>query len=164
MKHCRIFVCWIFAALCLLSSGVLGQVITEFAIGITPGAFPFFVTTGPDGDLWFTEGAGPIGRITPDGAVTEFSAGITPGNLFGIAAGPDGNLWFTESSIDRIGRITTTGVVTEFSTGISAGAKPFGIVAGPDGNLWFTEFGLDRIGRITPTGSVTEFRGDRRSR
>ena len=59
-----------------------------------------------------------IGRITPAGVVTEFSAGIT-GNISGaITAGPDGNLWFTESAgasgSDRIGRITPAGAVTEF--------------------------------------------------
>ena len=54
---------------------------------------------GPDGNLWFTEFVGDrIGRITPAGVVTEFSAGITPSSdPHGITAGPDGNLWFTES-------------------------------------------------------------------
>src|SRR5437763_14371406 len=114
MRHRRIFVGWIFAALCLVSSGAPAQVITEFAIGITPGAFPFFITTGPDGNLWFTEGAGPIGRITPGGAVTEFSAGITAGaSPLGIAAGPDGSLWFTERGMARIGVITSPGLAPE---------------------------------------------------
>ena len=103
-------------------------------------------------------GGNRIGRITPLGVVTEFSAGITPGaNPGGITAGPDGNLWFTEQSGNRIGRITPLGVVTEFSAGISAGAGPGGIATGPDGNLWFTEAGGNRIGRITPLGVVTEF-------
>lgn len=40
------------------------------------------------------------------GAVTEFSAGISPGSTpSGIAAGPDGNLWFVEVTGNRIGRI-----------------------------------------------------------
>ena len=91
-------------------------------------------------------------------AITEFSAGITPGaGPTGITAGPDGNLWFAESTGNRIGRITPQGVVTEFSAGITAGAAPYGITAGPDGNLWFTEYDGDRIGRITPQGVVTEF-------
>ena len=38
------------------------------------------ITAGPDGNLWFTEFAlDRIGRITPAGVVTEFSAGITAG-------------------------------------------------------------------------------------
>jgi virginiamycin B lyase len=91
-------------------------------------------------------------------AVTEFSAGITPGSRpLGITAGPDGNLWFTEQGGDRIGRITPQGVVTEFSAGITPGSQPSEITIGADGNLWFTEQGGGRIGRITPNGLVTEF-------
>ncbi|HEX9235282.1 MAG TPA: hypothetical protein VF972_03260, partial [Actinomycetota bacterium] len=34
---------------------------------------PFWITPGPDGNLWFTDtSADAIGRITPTGAVTEF--------------------------------------------------------------------------------------------
>ena len=36
--------------------------ITEFPIP-TRGT-PFDITAGPDGNLWFTDGAGKIGRIT----------------------------------------------------------------------------------------------------
>jgi streptogramin lyase len=119
---------------------------------------PFGITVGPDGNLWFTEvGSGRIGRITPQGTVTEFSAGITAGSApEGITTGPDGNLWFTEYSGNRIGRITPKGDVTEFTSGITANSSPYRITGGPDGNLWFTQ-GLDQIGRITPQGFVTEF-------
>ncbi len=85
--------------------------ITEFSAGITPqeeyGPYPYRITAGPDGNLWFTEIDGHrIGRITPDGQVTEFSAGLSPmASPQGITAGPDGNVWFTE--VDRIGRIGT---------------------------------------------------------
>ncbi len=149
-------------------------VVTEFSAGITAGAGPQDITAGPDGNLWFTETyfdlgtqsyVVKIGRITPFGIITEFSAGMTAGfGPQGITAGPDGNLWFTEQGypgigLDRIGRITPLGVVTEFSAGITAGAEISGITAGPDGNLWFTEgaVGAGRIGRITPLGVVTEF-------
>ena len=111
-------------------------------------AAPIGITAGPDGNLWFTEYSGNrIGRITPLGVVTEFSAGLTASAApIGITAGPDGNLWFTEQSGNRIGRITPLGVITEFSAGISAVATPIGITAGPDGNLWFTEIDGNRIG------------------
>jgi len=125
----------------------------------TPAPVPWRgITAGPDGNLWFTEpAAGRIGRITPTGTVTEFSAGISAGSgPWDITAGPDGNLWFTELD-GRIGRITPTGTITEFRSGISAGSSLRMITAGPDGNLWFTEWDGNRIGRITPTGAVTEF-------
>jgi uncharacterized repeat protein (TIGR01451 family) len=118
---------------------------------------PRGITRGFDGAMWFTEfGTDRIGRITPAGAITEFSAGITPGAApRDIARGPDGNMWFTEAGTDQIGRITPAGVVTEFA--LPFGRLPFGITAGPDGAMWFTEFSGDRIGRITTSGAVTEF-------
>ena len=78
-------------------AGTVGE-ITEFSTGLTPGAVPFGIAAGPDGNLWFTELSGDrIGRITPAGVITEFSTGLTAGaGPLGIAAGPDGNLWFTE--------------------------------------------------------------------
>ncbi len=90
-----------------------------------------------------------MGRITPAGVVTEFSAGITPGSaLQEMAVGPDGNIWFTERA-GGVGRITPAGVVTEFSDGLSLGASPRGIAAGPDGTMWFTEERGDRVARLT---------------
>jgi streptogramin lyase len=131
--------------------------VTEFPIPAADSN-PFGITRGPDGNLWFTESlAGKIGRITPAGVITEFSAGLTPGSQPAeITAGPDGNLWFTDQFPDRIARITPAGVITEFSVGIAFNSRPLGITAGPDGNLWFTE-GDGKIGRITGTGVITEF-------
>jgi streptogramin lyase len=143
-------------------------VVTEFSAGLSAYADPYYITVGPDGNLWFTEsflhdptnrfGGNQIGRMTTSGVVTEFSAGISQdADATEITLGPDGNLWFTEGNGNRIARITPAGVVTEFSTGISPNAYPFGITAGPDGNIWFTEFTGNQIGRITPAGVVTEF-------
>ena len=33
---------------------------------------PSFIVAGADGNLWFTEPTGKIGRLTPSGALTEF--------------------------------------------------------------------------------------------
>ena len=83
-------------------------VVTEFDAGISPNARLFGITSGNDGNLWFTEQLGnQIGRITPAGVVTEFFDGLTfNADPSGIVAGPDGNLWFAELD-GRIGRITT---------------------------------------------------------
>ena len=48
--------------------------ITEFA-GLNPGGNPAQVVAGPDGNLWFSDRSGAVGRITTGGAVTEFTAG-----------------------------------------------------------------------------------------
>lgn len=114
------------------------------------------LAVGSDGNLWEAEGgANRIARVTPAGAITEFSLPAGSSRATGIAAGPDGNVWFTEEGASRVGRITPAGGITEFP--LSAGAGPAGIVAGPDGNLWFTERGAGRIGRITTGGSVSEY-------
>src|SRR5438128_1470924 len=50
---------------------------TYFTAGISQ--IPFSIVAGPDGNLWFTEGGseqGRIARITPTGAITEFSHGL----------------------------------------------------------------------------------------
>jgi streptogramin lyase len=135
-------------------------VVTEFPLGgCRLSDVPLDITTGPEGNLWVTQGEelhfpdceecrpGHIARMTPTGTVTELSRGIT-GEPDQITLGPDGNLWFTEPEANRIGRITPRGKVTEFSEGITPGARPFAITAGPDGTLWFTEEGSGDIGRV----------------
>jgi virginiamycin B lyase len=112
-----------------------------------------WVTTGPDGALWFT-GSAPtkteIGRITTAGAITEYPLSNTPA---GIVTGPDGALWFTERNVHQIGRTTAGGSITEFPVR----AEGEWIVSGPDGALWFTESNAVNIGRITTMGVVTEY-------
>jgi streptogramin lyase len=142
------------ASLCLVCGGAWPQVVTEFSAGITPGARPLGIVTGPDGNLWFTEsGLDRIGRITPAGVVTEFSVGITPGSQPSeITIGADGNLWFTEQGGGRIGRITPNGLVTEFESAVANG-----IAGGSDGSVWFTNRARGFVSRITPAGIVTQF-------
>src|SRR5438445_12164715 len=66
----------------------------------TANSSPVDLAAGPDGNMWFVEqSASKIGRITPDGAVTEFPIS-NGGPPLDVTAGPAGSLWFTE---DRIG-------------------------------------------------------------
>ena len=122
---------------------------------VPSGGYPRQITTGPDGNLWFTEYVGnKIGRITPAGVITEFPVPTLGGWLQGITAGSDGNLWFTEIDANKIGRITIEGAVTEYSTP-TANSGPEDITAGPDGNLWFTEIGRNRESRTHDSNPVT---------
>jgi streptogramin lyase len=159
----------------------------EYTRGITQvsnakdGGDPQAIVAGPDGNLWFTEVFGRIGRITPSGQVTEF-AGL-PIMIGGIAAGPDGALWFNESPLEGavtgpgfIGRITTDGQVSTFQLpgfrnddAILIDAKAHSsLVAGPDGAIWFTNSstlldssedgkGFATVGRLATDGSVRAF-------
>ena len=91
--------------------------------------------------MWFTDPGTPatpatpaIGRITPGGAITEFSSGLNNGGVpVGIAAGADGNLWFTDDS-------TTTPAVGRIGAGAPGAVQaPPGLsgpgVAGSPGEL-----------------------------
>ena len=87
--------------------------------------------------LWFSEPStgtilGKIGRITPNGAISEYSLAST-GHPLVITAGAHGGMWFTESPGNRIGRIDpATGAVTEFAVPTSSqrpGRSPLGPTA-----------------------------------
>jgi streptogramin lyase len=160
--------------------------VTEFSAGIPAGAAINDLVVGPEGNLWFTlvpglarSGKPParvlksaIGRITPEGDVTLFSAGLRKRSYPDeIIAGSDGNLWFLDGTIvstgvqTRIGRVTPQGSITEFPTGLPAALYVGGLAAGPDGNLWFTQVGgplsADEPGglvaRMSSGGTVTSF-------
>jgi streptogramin lyase len=142
--------------------------ITEFTIltGADPNGTPNGITTGPDGNLWFTERNSSdhpvIGRLTPGGIYTEF---FITNALFSqsgsITVGPDGNLWFTVSGYSSyVGRISTNGTFSGFGSFATNFAR--GITVGPDGNLWLTNYDQQfgdpaLITRVTPAGVVTEF-------
>jgi len=143
--------------------------VTPFAAGAGNGDFstgPTGITSGPDGNLWFTEfWANRIGRMTPAGALTEFPIPTFETGPRGIVAGPDGNLWFVESHFNHtaVARITTAGVVTEYPLGGSAGdqLQPTDIVAGQDGNLWLNQTHPSapqgEIVRVAQDGSLKVF-------
>jgi len=128
--------------------------VTEYVIPTTsnPGA----ITTGPDGNIWFThQSTAPsaIGRLAPSGmAFMLFKTSTTNTGPVAIVGGSDGNVWYTKQA--GIGRMTPAGVFNEY--GVPNNGDSGGLTSGPDGNLWFTE-DANKIGRISPTGAVTEF-------
>jgi len=160
----------------LEDNGKIGRIttqglITEFPTGLRPG-YPYSITLGADGNLWFVQGAA-IGRSTPQGEITVFQVqsadetNLSPGDirrtLRRITAGSDGNLWFTlvastweenhgvarfSQGRGAIGRITPSGVITIITGGITTEVADH-IIGTPDGYMWFTGFGdatkLDRV-------------------
>ena len=78
--------------------------ITEFAL--CSGTGPVGIAAGPDNAIWFTEYNGNrIGRITPDGEITEYVIPTRRSAPFSIVTGSDGALWFTEIGGGKIGRL-----------------------------------------------------------
>jgi streptogramin lyase len=80
-----------------------------------PGPAPreaFGLALGPDGNMWFTEKAGRIGRINRDGFLKPFdlAAGDHPEE---ILASHDGRMFFTLAGQHRIGAIRAVPVPEE---------------------------------------------------
>ena len=112
---------------------------------------PRGIAEGPDGNVWFAETRGAIGKITPAGILTEYAV-PDGGRPFVINVGPDGALWFTESENNQIGRITTSGVITTYP--FPDGSGPTGVVSGPDGNLWITEYFANKVAQVATSGTI----------
>src|SRR5207342_1189323 len=93
---------------------------------------------GADGNLWFVELAGGldglqtdgnrVGRITPDGKITEFQIPSPAGSPTNVAVGPDRNVWYTKGA--ALGRVTPAGSITEFP--LAPSARSVGLTAGSD--------------------------------
>lgn len=125
---------------------------TSIEFPLSAPSSPWAITSGPDGNLWFTEVTGnKIGKITTSGTITTYSVLTSESAPFGITAGPDGNLWFSENGADRIGKITTSGTVTEYPIA----SRPGGVTSGPDGNIWFAANGA--VGYVTTAGQAHQF-------
>jgi virginiamycin B lyase len=104
----------------------------EFAIpntsGVAQGEYgspaPRYITTGPDGALWFTDGGDEsIGRITTAGEVSEYPIGAAkPSSPQGIVTA-GGELWFAEAGLDALGSVDPNGQPTPPPASASSGPR-----------------------------------------
>lgn len=151
------------------SDGACKSRTTEFPLGTTLNPVAY-ITTGSDGNLWFT--AGQVGRMTTTGTVTLFNqlvatglpSGTTAQSTAGITLAPDGNVWFplvAGTGAGYLGSITPAGVIANYQI-TNTGYPTFGqIAAGPDGNLWAPEHyatpesGSNLVWVSTLTGTAT---------
>jgi virginiamycin B lyase len=108
----------------------------EFPAG-TLSFKPRHLTLGSDGNIWTVlEMGGKLARVTPAGAVTEFTNANLTGVVAeeGITTGPDGNLWVTATN--KVVKIPPSAPTGGTATTINEIGTPQGITTGPDGNLW----------------------------
>lgn len=138
------------------------------------------ITTGPDGNVWFTGGyvakngdsqTSFIGRITTRGKVRLFplprsfsssssSYGVfDPADESSIVSGPGANLWFAAGNAHGtpgVAEISTDGKLGRFVP-----AEIYGnFVAGSKGEIWFTGNGFAQSGQlalVTRSGIVVTY-------
>ena len=123
------------------TTSMIGKVDTAGNLTVV-GALPdpqFSVTDmllAPDGNVWYHHfgiPSGAIGRVTPSGAMTEFS--VLMGG-FDFAVGPDGAIWFPENGIpSQLGRLALDGTRLP-SIPIPQAESIRSVAQGADGALW----------------------------
>jgi virginiamycin B lyase len=120
--------------------------------------------------MWFSEEAGNrVGRIAPDGTITEYPIPMAQANviLAGLAFDNAGNLWMQQyvdqnnpspagsDFIIRVDKSILKSALTDISkVPITFYKVPTAqtimhrVVQGPDGNIWFTELGANKVGKL----------------
>ena len=126
----------------------------------TADSQPRDITTGVDGNRWFTESSeflpAAIGRVTPAGDVTEFGPACSTCILTDIAQGPGDVLFFTSNEA-FLGRITTAGQFLE-PIPIPSTLAVGGSLAVHGTDVWFNDFNGRNVWRYdTLTGEFTAF-------
>jgi streptogramin lyase len=125
----------------------------------TPNAQASFLTLGPDGNIWFTELRSPkIGRVTPQGVITEFQFLRHGAGYAGIAYGPNGDFWINWVGCVNLGscvlEVTPSGhLLHDYRIAYSQND----IIAGPDGNLWIDMNDNFSVVRLEPNGNSHRF-------
>ena len=117
-----------------------------------PGWYPTQLAFSPDGDLYVSEGLGPIYRFDKNGHGTLFA---NLPNSGGMAFDQSGNLYVTSNN--TIVRFDTSGTPTVVvSTGL---AGPVGLAFDSRGNLFVSNSQTYTIVKITPGGVQSVFAG-----
>jgi len=128
--------------------------IKEYGVGANA---PFGITTGADGNLWFTEAGGvAVSYVNRQGTgYTSYPLSSQGFDIpYGDTLGPDGNVWFGDDATHLVGKVTTAGNVTVFSGQSYDGTNT--IAPDLDGNVWFSESGGPVVGSINATSGTLD--------
>jgi streptogramin lyase len=100
-------------------SGGVGRIDLQGSYTFYPSVCPRVIASGPDGNIWFGDGANIYAMTTQGESIGEYAVGDQV--FTGIAVGSDGNLYVAGADpIADFSSVTMAGVVTHI---------------GPDGNL-----------------------------
>ena len=119
------------------------------------------ITLGSDGNMWFTEGNGNLGQVTPAGVVSEFDAHLNAAGA--ITSGPNGHLYIADCC--EVQEYNMQGQQVNLFNLPTPQYFVTSLTSGPNADIWFTESpqpgsppGPDKVGQLDPTtGTVTEF-------
>ncbi len=138
----------------------------------TADSEPRAITTGSDGNTWFTEGttftAAPakIARVTPAGVITEFTADVADGCngciLTDIEQGPANIMYITSNdpTLMRFNVATNTFMAPVQMPNTNALGGNLATTVGGD-DVWITDFNNDVVWRYQiSTGQFTSFPAD----
>jgi streptogramin lyase len=106
--------------------------------GYATGALPFVSAVALDAahNAWFAVQRG-VARVTPAGAVTNYSCCSGPA---GIAVDAAGNIWIADYAASAVVELTSAGAVAHRTT-IGAGtASPQAIAVDGGGNVWVANY------------------------
>ncbi len=119
-----------------------------------------WMVAGPDGNAWFADSGGYLGRITPAGAVQEWTISLLSGWPTGSSSAPEemafsGNTLYVADGLGYVDQITLAGdaPVSVDALPITSGCGAYGLTIGTDGNVWFADL-CGNIG-IVPVANFT---------
>jgi streptogramin lyase len=82
-----------------------GTGLTYYSDGLTGLADS--IVAGPDGNLYFGEFGGAIGKITTAGVITEYPLVLAEGSfpVLSLTVGSNGNIWFSNNAHSQVGEL-----------------------------------------------------------
>jgi streptogramin lyase len=119
------------------------------------------LAAGADGNLWFTtlSAAAPLGRMTPDGAVSYFRVSVINPASVGTASKPSLVLTGINAKEQAEAfKVSPSGAMAQYKLphGISGAFATY--LGAADGSLWFSSgTGPTRLGRITARGMAVSY-------
>lgn len=135
-----------------------------------PDRVPGVLAVDAHDNVWFTAGGGGfsrlaavslnnrIGRLSPDGKITEFETPTIESGPTSIHIGNEGDVWFTERGGNKIGRLhPETGKLTEYDIPTPMSVAT-GITVDGDGLVWYASKMASKVGMLNPkTGAIKEY-------
>jgi streptogramin lyase len=108
------------------------------------------LSSGPNGNVWFTENTDEIGYVEPDGSLVQFTIPDSTSQPTSLTEGSDGNIWFSDQN--HLWSVTPSGTFTSYPQD-PAGTD---LVTGGDGRVWYIANNTT-VAAVDTAGTLTDF-------